>query len=217
MSSFNGVNFQAINTRGSTVLVDKRRKPKGRKQPGKQEWITVIECVSASGVALPLSLIYKSGNLNSDWVPEETPRDRSFLTSNKGWISDLYGYEWISTRFEPFTRRTNGKKRLLIIDGYSSYMTARFLALCITRSIDLCLLSPHISYITQPLNLSVFGPLKTYLGAELDRIFRYSISRITRIEFTAAYNQARERAFRPHFIQSKFRKAGIYPFNPILS
>jgi hypothetical protein len=51
--------------RGSTVLVDKRRKPKGRKQPGKQEWITVIEYVSASGVALPLSLIYKSGNLNS--------------------------------------------------------------------------------------------------------------------------------------------------------
>jgi hypothetical protein len=217
MSSFNGVNFQAINTRGSTVLVDKRRKRKGRKQPGKQEWITVIECVSASGVALPPSLIYKSGNLNSAWVPEETPRDWSFSTSNKGWISDLYGYEWISTRFEPFTRRTNGKNRLLIIDGHSSHMTARFLALCVTKSIDLCLLPPHISHVTQPLDLSVFGPLKTYLGAELDRIFRHSTSRITRIEFTAAYIQARERAFRPHFIQSVFRKAGIYPFNPILS
>jgi hypothetical protein len=57
--------FSIRSTRGSTVLVDKRRKPKGWKQPGKQEWITVIECISASGVALPLSLIYKSGNLNS--------------------------------------------------------------------------------------------------------------------------------------------------------
>jgi hypothetical protein len=62
--------------------------------------------------------------------------------------------------------------------------------------------------------LSVFGPLKTYLGAELDRIFRHSTSRIARVEFTAAYIQARERAFRPHSIQSGFRKAGIYPFNP---
>jgi hypothetical protein len=156
----------------------------------------------------------KLGNLNSAWVPEEIPRDWSFSTSNKGWISDLYGYEWISTRFEPLTRRTNGKKRLLIIDGCSSYLTARFLALYITKSIHLYLLPPHTSHVTQPLDLSVFGPLKTYFGAELDRIFRYSISRITRVEFTVAYIQARERAFRPHSIQSGFRKAGIYPFNP---
>jgi hypothetical protein len=54
----------------------------------------------------------------------------------------------------------------------------------------------------------------TYLGAELDRIFRHSTSRIAPVEFTAAYIQARERAFRPHSIQSGFRKAGIYPFNP---
>jgi hypothetical protein len=63
-------------------------------------------------------------------------------------------------------------------------------------------------------DLSVFGPLKTYLGAELDRIFRYSTSRIARVEFIAAYIQARERVFRPHSIESGFRKAGIYPFNP---
>jgi hypothetical protein len=62
--------------------------------------------------------------------------------------------------------------------------------------------------------LSVFGPLKTYSGAELDRIFRYSTSRIARVEFIAAYIQARERVFRPHSVQSGFRKAGIYPFNP---
>jgi hypothetical protein len=96
-------------------------------------------------------------------------------------------------------------------------MTARFLALYITNSIDLYLLPPHTNHVTQPLDLSVVSPLKTYLGAELDRIFRYSTSRIARVEFTAAYIQARERACRPHSIQSGFRKAGIYPFNPILS
>jgi hypothetical protein len=91
---------------------------------------------------------------------------------------------------------------------------AWFLALCITKSIDLCLLPPHTSHVTQPLDLSIFSPLKTYLGGELDRIFRHSTSRIARVEFIAAYIQARERAFRPHSIESGFRKAGIYPFNP---
>jgi hypothetical protein len=62
--------------------------------------------------------------------------------------------------------------------------------------------------------LSVFKPLKTYLAGKVDGIFRHSTSRIARIEFTAAYIQARERAFRPQSIESGFRKAGIYPFNP---
>jgi hypothetical protein len=131
----------------------------------------VIECVSVLGVALPLSLIYKSGNLNSAWIPEETPRDWSFSTSNKGWTSDLHGYEWISTRSEPLTRRIDEKKRLRIVDGHSSHLTARFLALCITKSTDICLLPPRTSHATQPLDLSVFGPLKTYLRAEVDRIW----------------------------------------------
>jgi hypothetical protein len=129
------------------------------------------------------------------------PLIRQLLEDSKALACDsLHGHQWISTRFEPLTRRTNGKNRLLIIDGYSSHLTARFLALYIIKSIDLCLLPPYTSHVTQPLNLSVFGPLKTYLGAELDRIFRHSTSRITRVEFTAAYIQARERIFRPHSI-----------------
>jgi hypothetical protein len=102
----------------------------------------------------------------------------------------------------------------LIIDSHSSYVTARFIAYCITLKIDLFLLPPHSSNKTQPLNLSIFRPLKTALNLEVNRDFRHSTIRLLRVEQTSAYIKARTRCFRPSSIESGFRKAGIYPFDP---
>jgi hypothetical protein len=93
------------------------------------------------------------------------------------------------------------------------------MAYCITSKIDLFLLPPHSSRKIQPLDLSIFGPLKTALNLEVDRIFRHStnIMRLPRVEWTSAYIKARARCFRPSSIESGFRKAGIYPFDPEIS
>jgi hypothetical protein len=66
----------------------------------------------------------------------------------------------------------------------------------------------------QPLDLSIFGPLKTALTFEVDRIFQSSTSRLPRIEWVEAFIKARNKVFRPPSIISGFQKGGIYPFNP---
>jgi hypothetical protein len=76
--------FSIGSTRGSFALYDRRATPKGKRQPGRQEWITSIECISASGVTLPPTLIFKGEKLNSEWIPGSTPPDWTFTTSNKG-------------------------------------------------------------------------------------------------------------------------------------
>jgi hypothetical protein len=38
--------------------------------------------------------------------------------------------------------------------------------------------------------------------------------RLPRVKWTSAYMKARARCFKPSFIESGFRKAGIYPFDP---
>ena len=105
-------------------------------------------------------------------------------------------------------------RHLLIIDGHSSHITARFIAYYITSRIDLFLLSPHLSHKTQPLDLSIFGPLKTAINLEVNQIFRHSTIRLPRIEQTLAYIKARARCFKSSSIEYSFRRAGIYPFNP---
>jgi hypothetical protein len=136
------------------------------------------------------------------------------MTSKKDWTSDLIGFEWLKTYFQPFVSKSTDLQHLLIIDGHSSHVTARFIAYCITSKIDLFLLPLHSSHKTQPLDLSIFGLLKTAINLEVDRIFRYSTIRLPRVEWTLAYIKARARCFRPSSIESGFRKAGIYLFDP---
>jgi uncharacterized protein (UPF0147 family) len=102
----------------------------------------------------------------------------------------------------------------LIIDSHSSYVTARFIAFCITSKIDLFPLPPYSLYKTQPLDLSISGPPKTVINLEVDRIFRHSTIRLPRVEWTLAYIKARARCFKPSSIESGFRKASIYLFDP---
>jgi len=163
-----------------------------------------LECVSASGVTLPPCLIFKGQNLNSGWIPDETPAGWKFITSKKGWTSDLIGFEWLKTHFQPFVSKSTNSRHLLIIDGHSSHVTARFIAFCMLSKIDLFLLPPHSSHKTQPLDLSIFGPLKTALNLEVDRIFRHSTMRLPRVKWTSAYIEARARCFRPSPIKSGF-------------
>jgi hypothetical protein len=116
--------------------------------------------------------------------------------------------------FQLFVSKSTNLQHLLIIDSHSSHVTAQFIAFCITSKIDLFLLPLHSSHKTQPLDLSIFGPLKTAINLEVDRIFRHSTIRLLCVEWTSAYIKARARCFKPSSIESGFRKAGIYPFDP---
>jgi hypothetical protein len=147
--------------------------------------------VSATGVTLPPCLIFKGETLNSGWILDETLADWKFITSKKGWTSDLIGFEWLKSHFQPFVSKSTNSQHLLIIDSHSSHVTAQFIAFCITSKIDLFLLPPHSSHKTQPLDLSIFGPLKTVINLEVDRIFRHSTMRLPHVEWTSAYIKAR--------------------------
>ncbi|KAM0709946.1 hypothetical protein Q7P35_002308 [Cladosporium inversicolor] len=181
----------------------------------KQEWITAIECIRASGVALPPLLIFKAKYTNSAWIPTSTPNNWKFSTSTSGWTSDNHAYEWLTTLFEPETRRNDGKRRLLLLDGHGSHLTARFIAFCLDRNIDLVVLPPHTSHVLQPLDVGVFSPLKRALSTEIEKLFCLDTWRVPRIEWTEAYIIARHKAFTTRNVESSFRAAGIYPLSPI--
>jgi len=57
--------FALGDTLSSKVLINKEDIRGFKKIPGRQEWITVIECIGASGVALPPLLIFKAKHTNT--------------------------------------------------------------------------------------------------------------------------------------------------------
>lgn len=98
-------------------------------------------------------------------------------------------------------------------DGYS-HVKSKFLAFCIKIKIDLVVLPSHASHITQPLDVSVFGPLKQAISAQNDLAVRYGIDRMRKVDWVVGLAHARRKAVIDANIKSGFKNAAIYPFNP---
>lgn len=114
-----------------------------------------IECISAAGRAVPPLVISKAKDTNAAWIPTNTPADWRFSTSSSGWTSDSHAYEWLVSVFEPYTRPEDPEqRRLLIMDGHGSHITANVIAHCMEHAIDLLILPPHTSHILQPLDVA---------------------------------------------------------------
>ena len=81
--------------------------------------------------------------------------------SDNGWTTDEIGLHWLKEVFEPYSKHhSTGAKRLLILDGHSSHLSAEFDTFCKKNAIICLCMPPHTSHLLQPLDVGVFGPLK---------------------------------------------------------
>ena len=60
------------------------------------------------------------------------------------------------------------------------------------NNILLVLLPLHTSYLLQPLNVGIFGPLKKVLSARIDHLIRTGVARLQKVEWFECYIEARE-------------------------
>ena len=99
------------------------------------------------------------------------------------------------------------------MDGHGSHTTANVIAHCMEHAIDLLILPPHTPHVLQPLDVSVFAPLKRALA---DAVSRVDSGRIQRVEWTEMYIRAREKAFTSASIASGWKATGLEPLSPIV-
>ena len=134
----------------ATAKVITRREYYGRRsllQPGNRAWMTTIECINASGWALPPCVIFKGKVFIESWF-DGLPDDWRFEVSPNGWTSDEIGLRWLEKLFIPSTSsRTKGKYRLLILDGHGSHLTPKFDEICEKNDIIPICMPPHSSHL----------------------------------------------------------------------
>ena len=76
-------------------------------QDGNQEFISLLTCVSAIGVALPLALLYKGelGDLQDGWLQDLQAEEHVYFgVSLNGWSNDAFGLQWLQQVFQKYTR-----------------------------------------------------------------------------------------------------------------
>ena len=56
------------------VIIDSKAPNQFQAQPGRQEWVTVVECICADGTSIPPYVIFKGKDLNIKWIPDNIPQ-----------------------------------------------------------------------------------------------------------------------------------------------
>jgi len=181
-------------------------------------WTSIIECISALGVALDPLVIFKAKSIQEQWFR------RDFLAQNpswhvtfseNGWTSNDIAVEWLGKVFLPQTKPNDpSEARLLIVDGHGSHTSDLFMATCYLNNVYLLFLPAHTSHILQPLDLGSFSSLKAayrrFVGeytAETDK------SKLGKAKFLEFYAEARKIGLREQCIRSGWKATGLYPKN----
>ena len=208
------IGFGVGTSQTSFVIVDSRLRRKYQAEPGRQEWVTVVECICADDDLIPPLIIFKGENLLTSWIPHDLQDKWHFSCNSKGWTSNVHGEMWLTECFDPATKaKAKGRKRLLICDGHDSHISAQFVRFCIDHNIVLLLLPPHSSHLLQPLDVGVFSPLKQAMSSQLRRLYAAEISRLQKAEWLENYAKARSIAITSNNIHAGWRGAGLFPTN----
>lgn len=128
--------------------------------------VSIMACVSASGVSLPPYVVYKSVHLYDEWRkngPKGNPccnsrcckRGSRYNRSVSGWFDGDCFTDWFEKTFLPHAKNIAGPKAL-IEDNLLSHFTEKLLKLCKEHEIKFICLPPNSTHICQPLDVSFF-------------------------------------------------------------
>ena len=193
-------------------IVTKRGEKKVRyRVSGKKEQITVLGCVNAIGQSIPPMIIFEGIYLNHQWTAGEVP-STYYGMSDKGWTDQELFRHWLKNHFLKYA--VSARPLLLMMDGHSSHYEPKSVDIAKEESVILFCLPPHTTQDSQPLDCTVFGPLKHHWSDVCHEFFQQKPGMvISKLNFTRIFAEAWLRALTPSNIIAGFKKCGIHPFN----
>jgi hypothetical protein len=113
-----------------------------------REFVTVVECISASQHVLPLMVILPGKTLLEVYIENtDMPGDFSLAVSESGYTNDDLCFHWLKHFEQQSAKRPKGEYRLLIMDGSDSHCTLDFIQYCHSHKIIPFCLPPNATHI----------------------------------------------------------------------
>lgn len=174
--------------------------------------VTVVVAVSATGSHIPPMFIFPRKNYQDHFV-RDGPPDSIGKANPSGWITDEEFYCFIQ-HFIRHVRPSKDTPILLLLDNHSSHLCVKTLDLAKENGVVMLSFPPHCSHKLQPLDVSVFGPFKTYLSGAQDSWMRNNAGKTMSIyDIPSLVRTALPMALSPVNIIKGFKASGVSPFN----
>ena len=119
----------------------------------------------------------------------------------------------VMTHFVKHSASSKDNQSLLILDNHESHLETKALDIAKENGVTMVTLPPHTSHRFQPLDVSCYGPFKTYYAGALKSVLFRKHTAITIYNVVECVNIVHERGLTPSNIKSGFRKTGIFPFD----
>ena len=192
------------------TVAQKGMKKVRQRSSGNKAQISILACGSATGQAIPPMVIFSGKNFNYDLSEGEVPETLYGMSDSGRMDQDLFA-KWFSSHF--LKHAVPGRPLLLLVDGPSSHFKLELIQTAAEKNVVIFCLPPHTTADSQPLDTSVFGPLKSYWSqACREYMFSHPGCAVTKFQFSCLFRQTWSKGMSIDNICASF-KSGVYPFN----
>lgn len=150
-----------LSPKSNLVIGERGRNVYNESSRSQKESITTLFSVNAMGTFAPPLTIFKYARLPKS-ITDQAPPFWSLGKSESGWMTSECFFEFISNVFLPYLKEEKAKFPVVVfLDGHSSHLSLELSEFCSSNQIILISLFPNATHILQPLDVAVFGPIKS--------------------------------------------------------
>ena len=151
----------------ATVVTEKGKKQDGAITSAERgELVTVVYTVSAIGSVVPPLFIFPRVHYKAHFI-RDGPTQCIGRATHSGWMNEETFVEYLNHIIK-HTRCSPEKKILLILDNHDTHISLNVVDTARSSGVVLLTIPPHTSHRLQPLDRSVYGPLKTAYNRAID-------------------------------------------------
>ena len=191
----------------------------GVKQVGKitsaerGETVTVMCAVNGAGAYVPPLMIFKRRRMTELLLKGSPPGTIGAVTDN-GWIDGSVFLKWLK-HFVLHVKPSAENKVILVVDGHATHKSLAAIEYARDNSVIMISLPPHSTHHMQPLDKTIFGPLKTAYNAACDKwMVSHPGRRISTYDQAELFCEAYLKAASMRNAISGFASCGLWPLNP---
>ena len=174
--------------------------------------VTLCAAVSASGQSIPPFFVFPRKNFKQYFL-NGAPTGSNGASHPSGWMTSD-NFLLFLEHFQHHTRPSIDQPVLVILDNHESHLSLEAIQFARKNGIIMLSFPPHCSHRLQPLDVSVFGPLKKRMSQSQSNWHRNNPGRpISIYDIGNIICDPWKESFSISNICNGFRKTGIYPYN----
>lgn len=171
--------------------------------------VTMAACINAAGTVLPPFWVFPRQKMRSIFL-EHATEGSAGAANGSGWMKQPE-FLLFMRHFIRYTGASVLRPQLLIVDNHESHLSVDAIDLARESGITMLSFPPHCSHKMQPLDVSVFGPLKACYKKQCAAWTKNNVGRVLEIHHIpeiVAQKEVMDTAFTPANIKAGFRATG---------